>query len=292
MLTLYGTAKSRASRSLLALEELGLPYTHVALGRELRDPASDQRKLLNSLNPNGHVPVLDHDGFLIWESMAINLYLAETFPSPLWPRDASSRGRVYQWSFWAQTEMDRKDWELPRRSGDQDAIARRLAERWRFPPRLACVIGSLGLPRVGARAAPIRDLAAVAGLALFAAQSRTIDLGLVQRHDIQGSKDRIGIGDEALAEIGADVPVIPRPSAVPGRDANPHRLPLVARLLRLAGQARRRIKSTRKMGPPITAVTAPTGGSVPSARKASRAKRSHTTSADAPPRSDAGKSSR
>jgi glutathione S-transferase len=56
--------------------------------------------------------------------MAINLYLAETFPSPLWPRDASSRGRVYQWSFWAQTEMDRKDWELPRRSGDQDAIAR------------------------------------------------------------------------------------------------------------------------------------------------------------------------
>jgi glutathione S-transferase len=124
VLKLYGTAKSRASRSLLALEEMGLPYEHVALGRELRNPASDDRKLLNSLNPNGHVPVLDHDGFLIWESMAINLYLAETFANPLWPNDPRLRGRIWQWSFWAQTEMDRKDWELPRRSGDEEAIAR------------------------------------------------------------------------------------------------------------------------------------------------------------------------
>jgi glutathione S-transferase len=124
VLTLYGSAKSRASRSILALEELGLPCTHVALGRELRNPASEERKLLNSVNPNGHIPVLDHDGFLIWESMAINLYLAEAFASPLWPADAQSRGRIYLWSFWAQTEMDRKDWELPRRSGDTEAIAR------------------------------------------------------------------------------------------------------------------------------------------------------------------------
>jgi len=124
VLKLYGSAKSRASRSLLALEEMGLPYDHIPLGRGLRDPVSDERKLLNSLNPNGHIPVLDHDGFLIWESMAINLYLAETFPSPLWPTDAKSRGRTWLWSFWAQTEMDRKDWELPRRSGDEEAIAR------------------------------------------------------------------------------------------------------------------------------------------------------------------------
>jgi glutathione S-transferase len=122
LLSLYGTSKSRAARSILALEEFGLEYEHIPLGKELRDPQSDQRRLLNSLNPNGHVPVLQHDGFLIWESMAINLYLAETFDSELWPKDSKLRGRIYQWSFWAQTEMDRKDWESVRRSNDRDAL--------------------------------------------------------------------------------------------------------------------------------------------------------------------------
>ena len=122
MLRLYGTSKSRAARSILALEELGLAYEHVPYGKDLRNPHSEHRKRLNSLNPNGHVPVLEHDGFVIWESMAINLYLAETFASDLWPADARSRGRIYQWSFWAQTEMDRKDWESVRRSADADAL--------------------------------------------------------------------------------------------------------------------------------------------------------------------------
>ena len=124
MLKLYGTSKSRAARSILALEEFGLAYEHIPFGKTLRDPGSEQRRVLNSLNPNGHVPVLDHDGFVIWESMAINLYLAETFENHLWPSDAKSRGRIYQWSFWAQTEMDRKDWELVRRSDDADALKR------------------------------------------------------------------------------------------------------------------------------------------------------------------------
>ncbi len=122
MLKLYGTSKSRAARSILALEELGLAYEHAPFGKELREPNSEQRKRLNSLNPNGHVPVLEHDGFLIWESMAINLYLAETFQSILWPADSRSRGQILQWSFWAQTEMDRKDWGSAHRSDDAGAL--------------------------------------------------------------------------------------------------------------------------------------------------------------------------
>ena len=122
MITLYGPARSRASRALVALEELGLPYRHVPLFEGGDSPAV--REKLNALNPNSHVPVLDDDGFILWESMAVNLYLAERFASPpLWPITPRERGLVYQWSFWSQTEIDRPDWNQARRSGDEARIA-------------------------------------------------------------------------------------------------------------------------------------------------------------------------
>jgi len=124
MLKLYGTSKSRASRSILALEELALEYEHVPWGAALRDPASAERAQLNILNPNGHIPVLEHDGFVVWESMAINLYLAETFGGPLWPDDRQMRGKIYQWSLWAQTEMDRRDWDVARKTEEEAVRAR------------------------------------------------------------------------------------------------------------------------------------------------------------------------
>jgi glutathione S-transferase len=102
MLTLFGTSRSRASRSLLALEELALDYRHVPTqpGTESRDPA------FLRLNPNGKIPCLDDDGLIVWESLAINLYLADRYGAePLWPAAATARAPVYQWSFWAKTEL-------------------------------------------------------------------------------------------------------------------------------------------------------------------------------------------
>jgi glutathione S-transferase len=100
---LYGAPQGRASRSLFALEELGLDYQLVAL--RPWESAQDRETLLG-LNPNGRVPVLDDDGVVLWESMAINLYLAERAGGPCWPPDPASRGRICQWSIWAQTEID------------------------------------------------------------------------------------------------------------------------------------------------------------------------------------------
>ena len=127
MRTLYGTALSRASRSLLALEELGLAYAHVPL--KPRPGTADRERLL-ALNPNGHIPVLDDAGLVLWESMAINLYLADRYGQPpLWPASPAERARIYQWTLWSQTEMDRRDWDAARRSGDPPGVAAARNER-------------------------------------------------------------------------------------------------------------------------------------------------------------------
>jgi glutathione S-transferase len=102
MLKLYGTSKSRSARSLWALEELGQKYEHIPVETtQVKSPEHLKR------NPNGHVPVLEDDGMLLWESMAINLYLAEKYgKAPLWPSATDQHAKVYQWSFWGMTEIE------------------------------------------------------------------------------------------------------------------------------------------------------------------------------------------
>ena len=127
MITLYGAASSRASRSLLALEELGISYRHVPL-QPWAAPADGER--LARINPNVRVPVLDDDGLVLWESMAINLYLGDRYgKAPLWPADPRDRAVLYQWSVWGQTEIDVRARHLARHGGDAEQKRRAEAER-------------------------------------------------------------------------------------------------------------------------------------------------------------------
>src|SRR5580704_13515084 len=102
MLKLYGTSKSRSARSLWALEELGLKYEHIPVETtQAKSPENYKR------NPNGHVPVLEDDGLTLWESMAINLHLAEKYGKPpLWPSSVDQHAKVYQWSSWGMNEIE------------------------------------------------------------------------------------------------------------------------------------------------------------------------------------------
>ena len=103
MIKLYGSSMSRARRCLWMLEELGLEYEQVLVNFDggTRSPEHLKR------NPNGHVPVLDDNGFILWESMAINLYLAEKYDKHgLWPSSLTDRAATNQWSFWAMTEVE------------------------------------------------------------------------------------------------------------------------------------------------------------------------------------------
>jgi glutathione S-transferase len=104
-LKIYGVPRSRASRVLWMAKELGLDYEHVKVDfatGETRTPAH------LALNPNGHVPVIDDDGLILWESMAINLYLAKKYGADtLYPSRLEDEARAWQWSFWAVTEVER-----------------------------------------------------------------------------------------------------------------------------------------------------------------------------------------
>ena len=100
MVKLYGSSMSRAGRSLWALEEAGVKFEQVTVG-ETRKPE------FLRINPNGHVPTLDDNGTIIWESMAINLYVAEKYgKAPLWPSTVEGHGACYQWSLWSMTEVE------------------------------------------------------------------------------------------------------------------------------------------------------------------------------------------
>ena len=100
MVKLYGSSMSRAGRSLWALEEAGVKFEQVIVA-ETRTPE------YLKINPNGHVPTLDDNGTIIWESMAINLYVAEKYgKAPLWPSTVEGHGACYQWSLWCMTEME------------------------------------------------------------------------------------------------------------------------------------------------------------------------------------------
>jgi glutathione S-transferase len=102
MTKLHGTSRSRSARSLWALEELGVTYEHLPM------PTTEAKSAAHlKLNPNGHVPVLEDDGAVVWESMAINLYLAEKYgKNSLWPSEPAARADIYKWSFFAMTEVE------------------------------------------------------------------------------------------------------------------------------------------------------------------------------------------
>jgi glutathione S-transferase len=104
MITLYGAMASRAHRTVWMLKELGLPFQHVPT--HFMDGSTRKPEFL-ALNPNGRVPVLSDDGFLIHESMAINLYLARKYGGPLAPQGLHEEALATQWSLWVVTEVEK-----------------------------------------------------------------------------------------------------------------------------------------------------------------------------------------
>jgi glutathione S-transferase len=82
---------SWSMRPWLAMRRAGIAFSEVNI--DLRD--SDAKAQILAYNPAGHVPALLSDGGVVWDSLAIMEFLAETQPqAALWPRDAGKRARA------------------------------------------------------------------------------------------------------------------------------------------------------------------------------------------------------
>src|SRR5208283_3768073 len=104
MLRIHGSARSRALRTLWMVGELGLDYEHNDVLP--RSPGTRTPEFL-ALNPNARVPVIEDDGFVLSESMAINLYLANKH-GKLYPAGVHNEALAWQWSFWETDRLDRQ----------------------------------------------------------------------------------------------------------------------------------------------------------------------------------------
>ena len=124
--------------------ELGIPLDVIEV--DLRKGENKTASYL-ALNPNGKVPVLVDGDFVLWESRAIDAYLASLRPAlGLYPDDAKKRAIIDQWSYWQAIHlgpaMQRVAFERVMKSKfgmgepDENAIASQLKEIDQFLPVL------------------------------------------------------------------------------------------------------------------------------------------------------------
>jgi glutathione S-transferase len=104
-LQIYGIARTRAFRALWVAKELGIDYEHLPI--EIGDAGARTPEFL-AINPNGRLPVIVDGDFVLFESLAITMYLAKKHsPGKLYPASLEGEARTWQWSLWAVTEVDR-----------------------------------------------------------------------------------------------------------------------------------------------------------------------------------------
>ena len=94
----------RSFKVLWAASHLGIDYDFKLV--DFTKNAQNAPEYL-ALNPNGRAPVLEHDGFVLWESNAILDYMASLRPeSGLLPQDPRGRLNVAKWLFWDSAHWD------------------------------------------------------------------------------------------------------------------------------------------------------------------------------------------
>ena len=98
MIQLYIGNKNYSSWSMrpwVLLRQAGVDFEEVMVRFDGFTPDSQFKQVMAPLNPVGKVPVLVHDGLVVWDTLAIAEYVAEQFPEKnLWPLEPAARARA------------------------------------------------------------------------------------------------------------------------------------------------------------------------------------------------------
>lgn len=114
MITIYGVLRSRASRPVWLLKEIGQDYQvkPVIQAYRLADPAAPDAPLNTkspaflAINPLGLVPCLQDGDLVLTESLAITLYLARAYGGALGPLNPAEEGQAMMWTLLAATTLE------------------------------------------------------------------------------------------------------------------------------------------------------------------------------------------
>jgi len=118
MIKLYGHPFSRAHRVLWMLKEQKLPFEHEPI--DFRNRGTHTPDYLR-INPNGRVPALVDGDLVLFESLAIALYLGHRYGGDVAPQSPAEGALAMQWSFWGANEIEH-------------ALLFTAANLWLFPP--------------------------------------------------------------------------------------------------------------------------------------------------------------
>jgi glutathione S-transferase len=104
MLTVWGRRSSfNLQKVMWLVGELDLPHRHIPAGGDFG--IKDTPEFL-AMNPHGRVPVIDHDGIIVWESQTILRYLsAKCGEGRFWSDDPRERSLYERWMDWSQASL-------------------------------------------------------------------------------------------------------------------------------------------------------------------------------------------
>ncbi|MDR6888454.1 MULTISPECIES: glutathione S-transferase family protein [Variovorax] len=86
---------SWSMRPWVLMKQAGIPFEEVKVRFDSFEANSQFKKTISTLNPVAKVPVLVDGDLVVWDTLAIAEFLAETFPEKqLWPRAAADRARA------------------------------------------------------------------------------------------------------------------------------------------------------------------------------------------------------
>lgn len=103
VLTLWGRLNSiNVQKVLWTLEELQLPFQRIDAGMQF---GVNKTQEYLAKNPNGLVPMIDDEGFILWESHTIMRYLAKKHDAQgrVFPKDIQVQAKIEQWHDWYNT---------------------------------------------------------------------------------------------------------------------------------------------------------------------------------------------